>query len=85
MVNMHCVITWQIVINGRMRKERNVMLRKMLRQRKRKVKSKSKSEYSYNYNYNPWAICEAQAKKHGWSKNKTERCIKKVKKKAKTV
>jgi hypothetical protein len=28
---------------------------------------------------NPWAICNAMKKKKGWSKQKTERCIKKVK------
>lgn len=28
---------------------------------------------------NPWAICRAQQNKHGWSDEKTERCIKDVK------
>ena len=30
---------------------------------------------------NPFAICRAQAKKLGWSKKKTERCILELKKK----
>lgn len=30
---------------------------------------------------NPWAICRAQQNKHGWSDEKTERCIKDVKEK----
>lgn len=29
---------------------------------------------------NPWAVCKAMAKKKGWKDAKTERCIKKVKK-----
>jgi hypothetical protein len=31
--------------------------------------------------FNPFAVCNAMAKKHGWSKDKTEKCILKLKEK----
>jgi hypothetical protein len=32
--------------------------------------------------YNPFAVCKANAKKYGWGKKKTEKCILKVKRKS---
>lgn len=32
---------------------------------------------------NPWAVCRSQQNEHGWDDEKTENCIKDVKKKQK--